>query len=208
MSVPTAGTQVAEAGTCLAAGTAAPGRYCVRAGEPADAAAIRMFVAGLSVQTQYLRFFTAVSPPSPSLLRMLSGGQAGTDILVIFDESGAITGHGMAVDVTTGEAAVGGRPGVDIGLVVADSWQGQGLGTTLLGLLVARAAARGIRALQVEVLPGNSRMLALIDRNWPLARRTWNGDAISITADISAGRRGASATHREGGSREPGRSAA
>lgn len=194
-------------------GTASTGSYCVRPGEPADAAAIRAFVTGLSVRTQYFRFFTAVSPPSPGLLRVLSGGQAGTDILVISDEKGTIIGHGMAVDITTGDIATGGvtadgRPGVDIGLVVADSWQGQGLGTVLLRLLVARAASRGIRAVVVEVLPDNSRMLGIIDRHWPHAPRTWNGDAIRITADITGGQRGASLIHRTAGARGAGRPAA
>jgi GNAT superfamily N-acetyltransferase len=86
----------------------------------------------------------------------------------------------MAADITAD-----GRPGVDLGLVVADAWQGQGLGTVLLELLAQRAASRGARAVAVEVLAGNSRMLALFSRHWPNARRTWNGDAVALRADIA-----------------------
>jgi GNAT superfamily N-acetyltransferase len=170
----------------LAVGAVPAGVYCVRPGGPADAEAIREFLACLSVQTRYFRFFTAIRPTA-GLLRILSGGTPGTDILVISDVNGAIVGHGMAADVTTG---------VDVGLVVADSWQGQGLGTVLLRLLAARAAERGAGAVVVEVLPDNSRMLGLIDRHFPNARRTWNGDAISIVAGITR------ASQPEGAGRE------
>jgi GNAT superfamily N-acetyltransferase len=186
----------------LAMGAAPAGCYCVRAGGPADSEAIREFLNRLSVQTRYFRFFAAVGPTT-GLLRVLSGGTPGTDVLVICDADGTIVGHGMAAQVTAG-----GQAGVDIGLVVADSWQGQGLGTVLLRLLVARAAERGIGAVLVDVLPENSRMLGLIDRHFPLARRTWTGDAISIAADMAA-RPSATRDHRartprpEGIRREP-----
>jgi predicted N-acetyltransferase YhbS len=192
----------------LAVGAVSTGRYCVRAGRPADTEAIREFLTSLSAQTRYFRFFAALGPTA-GLLRVLSGGTPGTDILIISDGNGTIVGHGMAAQITAG-----GRPGVDIGLIVADSWQGQGLGTVLLRLLVARAAERGIGALLVEVLPDNARMLGLIDRHFPLARRTWNGDAISIMADIAAGQHspaknhGARAPEPEGARREPHRAAA
>lgn len=169
------GTQM----NCLALGTAKAGSYCVRESGPQDESKIREFATGLSEPTRYFRFFTAITP-SPGILRALTGGNPGSDILVITDEQGAIVGHGMAADIT-----VGGRPGVDLGLVIADAWQAQGLGTVLLGLLAQRATSRGARALAVEVLPGNSRMLALLSRRWPNARRTWNGDAYALTAEIT-----------------------
>jgi GNAT superfamily N-acetyltransferase len=173
----------------LAVGAVSAGRYCVRAGGPADTDAIREFLASLSPQTRYFRFFAALGP-TPGLLRVLSGGTPGTDILIISDGNGTIVGHGMAAHITAG-----GRPGVDVGLVVADSWQGQGLGKLLLRLLVARAAEAGIGTVLVEVLPDNARMLGLMDRYFPLARRAWNGDAISIMADIAAGRHGLAGNH-------------
>jgi predicted N-acetyltransferase YhbS len=175
----------------LAIGAVPAGRYSVRPAGPADTEAIREFLNCLSLQTRYFRFFTAVGPTA-GLLRILSGGTPGTDVLVISDACGAIVGHGMAAAITAD-----GRPGIDIGLVVADSWQGQGLGTVLLRLLTARAAARGIAAVLVEVLPENSRMLGLIDRNFPSVRKAWNGDAISVTADITG------AARPEGARREP-----
>jgi GNAT superfamily N-acetyltransferase len=160
-------------------GSVPSGRYHVRTSGPDDATLIREFVCGLSVRTQFFRFFTAVAPPSPGLLRALSGGNGRADILLITDDSGAVVGHGMAAD---GQAD--GTPTADIGLVIADRWQGQGLGTMLLRLLTDRAAQRGVEALVLEVLPDNRRMLGIIERRWPHASRKRTPDAITITAEL------------------------
>jgi GNAT superfamily N-acetyltransferase len=160
----------------LAAGSG----WRMREAGPQDASLIREFVCGLSVQTQYFRFFTAVAPPSPGLLRALAGGGAGrSDILIAIDDDGAVIGHGMAVD-----ADRAGVKSADIGLVVADRWQGLGLGTGLLGLLVDRAVARGVAALLLDVLPTNTRMLRIIERRWPAASRSRSADSIAIRAGI------------------------
>jgi Acetyltransferase (GNAT) family len=167
------------AGATRDSGTTPAGRYRVRTAGPADAGLIRDFVCGLSVRTQYFRFFTAVSPPSSGLLRVLSGGGP-ADVLVISDGTGAVVGHGMAVD--------DGRCGLlsaNVGLVIADDWQGQGLGTTLLRMLTDRAARRGVAALVFDVLPTNVRMLGIIDRHWPDAARQRTADAIIIRAEIA-----------------------
>ncbi len=163
----------------LAQGTVPSGRYYVRTANPGDAARIRDFICGLSVRTQYFRFFTAVAPPSSGLLRALGGGSGPADILLVTDDSGAVVGHGMAVDGQAGRTHT-----ADIGLVLADWWQGQGLGTTLLSLLTERAAQRGVEALVLEVLPDNRRMLGIIERRWPHASWKRGPDATTITAEL------------------------
>ena len=163
----------------LMQGSVPSGRYHVRTARPDDAARIREFVCGLSVRTQYFRFFTAVAPPSAGLLQALSGGSGRADILLVTDESGAVVGHGMAAD---GESS--GTHTADIGLVIADRWQGEGLGTALLRLLTKRAAERGVEALVLEVLPDNHKMLGIIERRWPHASRERTPDAITITAEL------------------------
>lgn len=174
------GTTGAPGANCLALGSVQAGSYYVREGGPGDESSIRAFATGLSETTRYLRLFTPISPSSPSFLRVLTGGIPGSDILVITDQQGTVVGHGIAVGITAD-----GRPAVDLGLVIADAWQGQGLGSVLLELLTRRASSRGAHALAVEVLPANSRMLALFSRYWPNARRAWNGDAFALSADIA-----------------------
>ena len=52
----------------------------------------------------------------------------------------------------------------EFALVVADDWQGQGLGAELLRRLVAHARERGVKRLFGEVLSGNAKMIRLAAR--------------------------------------------
>jgi GNAT superfamily N-acetyltransferase len=151
----------------------------LREGREDDAARIREFVCGLSANSQYLRFFASVAPPSSGLLRVLCGG-TGADILLVTDESRTVIAHAMAADT-----AVCGGLASNIGLVVADRWQGQGLGTLLLSTLIGRASRRGVSSLVLDVLPSNDRMLGIIARRWPDAPRQRTRDAIIISPAIT-----------------------
>lgn len=151
----------------------------IREGGQHEADRIREFICGLSPNSQYLRFFATVAPPSSGLMRVLCGG-TGADILLITDPSGAVLAHGMAADTP-----VPGGLASNIGLVVADRWQQQGLGTLLLSTLIGRASRRGVGSLVLDVLPANDRMLGIISRRWPDAPRQRTPDAIVIRPAIT-----------------------
>jgi hypothetical protein len=97
-------------------------------GGPADARRVSDFISGLSVRTQFLRFFASVAPPSSGLLRSLTGAGGCTDVLLATGPGGEVVGHAMAVDRITPDGALVS----DIGLVVADEWQLHGVGSALL----------------------------------------------------------------------------
>jgi GNAT superfamily N-acetyltransferase len=160
---------------------AAASNALIREARPDDAGRIREFVCGLSPKSQYLRFFATVAPPSSGLLRVLCGG-TGADILLVTDDRGTVIAHAMAADTP-----VSGGLASNIGLVVADPWQQQGLGTLLLSTLIGRASRRGIGSLVLDVLPSNDRMLGIIARRWPDAPRQRTRDAIIISPAISPG---------------------
>jgi GNAT superfamily N-acetyltransferase len=170
---------------------ASPGSGLIRAAGPADADRIRDFVCRLSPRSQYFRFFASVAPPSTGLLRALCGITGSADILVLTDSRGNILGHGMAADTRAADTraaetrATGGRVEANIGLVIADDWQHCGLGTTLLSMLVSRAARRGVDALVLDVLPDNARMRGIIARRWPDAPTERTRDAIVIRPPIA-----------------------
>jgi GNAT superfamily N-acetyltransferase len=160
--------------------------FRVGAAGPADAAAISDFVAGLSIRTQFRRFFASVARPSSGLLRSLAGADGRADVLVATDAAGTVVGHGMAVDRIVGD----GTRVTDLGLVVADQWQHHGVGSALLGTLARRAADRGARELVMDVLPGNEPMLSMIEHRWPTAHREFQPGSIMIRAGIEpAGQR-------------------
>jgi GNAT superfamily N-acetyltransferase len=144
---------------------------------PADLDALRDFFAGLSPQTRYLRFFAPVTPTS-ALLRLLSGESANVDVVVAV-ACGAIVGHAMAADRAEPEDAGGARV-TDIGVVVADAWQGQGLGAALMHALITRAQARGATSLAMDVLHANQQVVAMITGHWPDAGFDHSRDSLGI----------------------------
>jgi GNAT superfamily N-acetyltransferase len=137
----------------------------------------------------------------------------------------------MAADAPAAQPhAADGRPTgsrleANIGLVIADDWQRCGLGTTLLSMLVSRAARRGVEVLVLDVLPDNARMRGIIARRWPdaPAERTRDAlifrppirpaDAVNVTAvpsviGLCRPQSDSHAATQTGGTRAPDRSAA
>ena len=141
----------------------------------ADCDAMLSFLTGLSLRTRFLRFFAPASPPSPAVLRGMCGGGRTTDALVATHD-GAIVGHGMAADSLSPEGCLVS----DIGVVVADRWQSQGIGSRVLDRVVARAAARGVSVLVMDVLPENKQMLAMISRRWADAGYRFGADSVTV----------------------------
>jgi len=76
----------------------------------------------------------------------------------------------MALVAQVGDELIGvGRyertndPGlVELGLVVADAWQGRGLGRILLREIIRAAESNGIRRFRADVLSENRRMLRML----------------------------------------------
>ena len=157
----------------------APGVAAIRSACAADTGALGDFFAGLSAQSRYLRFFAPVTP-GPELLRRMSGGDGRTDAVVAVRE-GVIIGHAMAAD----QAGPQGSRTADVGVVVADAWQGLGVGSALLRALISGARARGVTSLTLDVLPGNRTMLAMIAGHWPAARIENSADFITFRLQLS-----------------------
>lgn len=149
----------------------------VRRACAADLAALRDFFAGLSERTRYLRFFGALTM-TPALLRLLSGD--GSVDSVVATIGSTIIGHGLAAD----RAGPDGATITEIGVVVADAWQGQGVGSALVSAIIAGARARGAATVAMDVLPGNQRVLAMIAGRWPAARIDHAADCVTIHARI------------------------
>jgi ribosomal protein S18 acetylase RimI-like enzyme len=160
-------------------GSPLTGSLVIRTASLDDADGIREFVCGLSPRSRYFRFFASVAPPSTGLLRALCGASGTADILIVTDNRDAVIGHAMAAD-----ACVAGRLESNIGLVIADDWQQQGLGTGLLSLLVSRAVERNVSTLVLDVLPANDRMRGIIARRWPDAPAERTRDAIVVRPAI------------------------
>jgi acetyltransferase len=169
-------------GTLWPAGPAWPawpdGRILIRQAGGGDLAGLRDFLSGLSVQTRYLRFFAGV-PASAAMLRILAGQRPDADALVA-TRDGVIIGHAMAVDT----AGPPGAAATEIGVVVADGWQGRGVGSGLVRTLASRARARGATTLMMEVMAENQRVLAMIASRWPDASHDRNAAYVTVHARL------------------------
>ena len=153
----------------------------IRPARPTDLPALGDFFAGLSVQARYLRFFSPITP-GPSLLKLLCG-DAATDVLLA-TRDGAIIGHGMAVDLP-GPSGPSGAETTDIGVVVADAWQHQGVGSALVRALITGAQVRGVRSVTMDVMHGNDRALAMIKGHWPAARTRRSKDCDTLCIQLA-----------------------
>jgi ribosomal protein S18 acetylase RimI-like enzyme len=160
-----------------ASAAARPACAAIRPVQPTDVAALGEFFAGLSPRTRYLRFFVAVTPTG-SMLSRLAGG-AGADVLVATD-GGVIIGHAMAVD----RASPGRGSTADVGVVVADAWQGRGIGSALLRALTGRAQARGVAWLTMDVQHDNTLMRGIIARRWVTARPDYSSDCLTFCVPL------------------------
>lgn len=140
----------------------------------ADLAALSDFFAGLSQRSRYLRFFAPVTP-APALVRRLAGATGSADAVVAI-RGGVIIGHAMAVD----HAGLAGEPATDIGVVVADAWQSQGVGSALIRTLITRAQARGVTSMTMDVLHGNHHVLAMIASHWTPAHTERCADCVTV----------------------------
>ena len=154
-------------------------RIQIRQAGSADRGALRDFLAGLSTRTRYYRFFAGSVPASPDMLGAVDSGGRADAIVAVRD--GAIVGHAMAVDTRGPDGALVS----DLGVVVADDWQGQGVGSRLIRTLAGRARARGATSVTMDVLAENRPMLSIINGRWPAARQHRNGPYLTIRAPLT-----------------------
>lgn len=140
---------------------------------------IREFLGSLSTRARYLRFFSGAPPTSQAMLRILAGEAAHTDVLLA-TRDGVIIGHAMAGDRT----APSGTRQTEIGVVVADGFRGQGVGSALVRELLTRAQIRGATALVMEVLAENRQVVTMISDHWPVAWQEHSGAYITFSARL------------------------
>jgi len=118
---------------------------------PADAGRVQAFVRTLSPQTRRERYFCAINELSPRQLeRMTFGGSARDLSLGAFEEEEIVA----IAEYADGEFAV----------VVADAWQGLGIGEALMLRLLEHARESRLPSMHGLVRGGNRGMLRLAGR--------------------------------------------
>jgi GNAT superfamily N-acetyltransferase len=150
-------------------------RLSLRLLEPSDANLIRQFYGRLSSETIYRRFLSPITLPNEALVRRLVDiDHHDRDALIALDERGiaGVARYGIAPSGASHEVAV----------VVADDWQGHGLGSLLLRRLAHIARLRGIASFHATMLGDNRRAQALVLGLSP--RTSMHFEAGYLEADI------------------------
>ena len=130
------------------------GTVHVRPITPDDADRLRAFHSRLSPDTVYLRFF--------SMVRTLSAREVERFTTVDHDERAAVVA--LLRDEIVGVVRYDKLPGTtdaEVAVVVEDAHQGRGLGSMLLEHLESAAQERHVERFVADVLPSNTRMIAV-----------------------------------------------
>jgi GNAT superfamily N-acetyltransferase len=137
-----------------------------------DRPALTALLCGLSEESAYQRFQTAIGAhPSRAVVEaLLPDGVRGVALLGFV--GGTLVAHGMWVRV---------GPAAEIALLVADDHQRRGLGTELADALLADLAARGIKQVEVFTGAGNRAVPRMLARQAPGAERILDGASVSYT---------------------------
>jgi acetyltransferase len=164
-------------------------RVRLRLTRPTDAPLVRAFLGGLSPETRTRRFLAPTPEVSDDTVRHFTFYDPrerlmlAATMLVGIEER--IVGLADAVFEPTGLA--------EIGVVVDDAEQGQGLGKLMSEAVASVALQRGATRLKAEMLDGNAPMLRLLERLGRTIRTVEDGRAVAYTRLQPSRRRGRSA---------------
>ncbi|MFC4035844.1 GNAT family N-acetyltransferase [Streptomyces polygonati] len=147
--------------TWLRSGPPPTAPWYVGPAHPADRPEVVALFAACSPETVRLRFFGQLREwPRDYLASALSASPEEHDAVVAYDPHRA-----NVLGLASLAAPSACPPGIgELGVLVADAWQRQGVGAALLDLLLTRARARGVERVAASVLPGRSALLAALAR--------------------------------------------
>ena len=128
----------------------------VRPIRPEDGELERAFVAGLSEESRYFRFFYRLHELTPAMLARFTQIDYDRELalVAVADAGGAPEFVGVARYITNPD-----QVSAEFAVVVADAWHGRGVARILMERLIARAQRRGLQRIEGAVLRSNHNML-------------------------------------------------
>jgi RimJ/RimL family protein N-acetyltransferase len=145
---------------------------------PADAARLVRFHHTLSPDTTYFRFFSFHPELSADeLYRFTHVDHRDREAIVVVNEGEIVAVARFDRDVGSTDA--------EVAFVVADSWQGRGVGTILFDRLARRARRVGIDRFTAQTFRDNARMRAVFhNAGLPMTQRR-EAEILHVTIDLT-----------------------
>ncbi len=137
------------------------GEVLIRPITPADAERESAFVRNLSDYSRYYRFMEPIRELTPAMLQRFTHPDYDNEmaLIALTPASGEQTQIGVAR-----YAKYPGTAAAEFAIVVADAYQGKGLGRVLMQQLIVAAKQAGLQRLEGFVIASNERMLRLMNR--------------------------------------------
>jgi acetyltransferase len=132
----------------------------VRPIRPEDAEMEASFVRSLSDNARHFRFMIALKELTREMLVRFTQIDYDRELALV----GLVEQGGKETEIAVARYIKVDAESAHVAIVVADAWQGRGVGARLLRMLVDTARARGIRRLEGEVLAENAVALSLMRR--------------------------------------------
>ena len=151
----------------------------VRPSTVEDVPRLRAFLAALSEESRWFRFFSAGVNLNAAAASAAAPGD-GLSLLALRGSEGTVVAHGTYIREASGRA--------EVAFAVADAWHGHGIATVLLAHLAHAASAAGVETFTATVLSGNHRMLGVFHESGFLISARRSGDAIEIEFPTSLSR--------------------
>jgi acetyl coenzyme A synthetase (ADP forming)-like protein len=151
----------------------------IRPARPKDLARVQDYLLGLSPETRRLRFWTVAVDVGELARKIVDVDYQDhlTMLVLRGGDEGTMIGGAQYSRIDGGRA--------EIGMSVADEWQGRGIGSILLGQLAQAAAERGVTIFVAEVLPENHGMIGVFrESGFPLSIRALPGE-IEVEFPVS-----------------------
>jgi acyl-CoA synthetase (NDP forming)/RimJ/RimL family protein N-acetyltransferase len=157
----------------------------VRPIRPDDAAALQRFQMAQSERSTYLRFFAALERiPDRLLTQLVTVDHVRRTALVAVRPG---TEHPEDIVGVARYDVIDDRPGrrtAEVAFNIADSLQGQGLGSVLLEHIAAAARERGVHRFIAEVLPQNRAMLGVFREAGYDVEQHLDDGVVTVSVDL------------------------
>ena len=156
---------------------------------PEDARLEREFVAGLSDEARYFRFFYRLPQLTPAMLARFTQVDYDREIAFVAlhrsPQGPAFAAVARYVANADGESA-------EYAIVVGDAWQRRGLGHLMMQRLIAQARRRGLKRLEGAVLRANADMLRFVTaQGFVIREDAEEPDQVMTVLDLETGRKSA-----------------